>query len=210
MTQIDDIARARRVPSLQLAGTPDRSTLDLNALTGIGVTLVGRLAGIANGKAQFAGSLRNMCALSDLKMDRLAGHHSTHGRATTASTTRSSRRSACRPRGSRTRRRSASTSPAATIKTIIWATGYRPDYTWLELPVLDRKGMVRHDGGVADLPGLYLMGLHFMRRRKSTLIDGAGDDARDLSEHLASYLDGRAAKQRLHPGKIASPSGLLA
>ena len=69
--QVDDVARARRVPSLQLAGTPDRSTLDLNALTQIGVRLVGRLAGIANGKAQFAGSLRNMCALSDLKMSRL-------------------------------------------------------------------------------------------------------------------------------------------
>src|ERR1700723_4400701 len=70
--EVDDIARARRVPSLQLAGTPDRSTLDLNALTGIGVRLVGRLAGITeSGKAQFAGSLRNMCALSDLKMNRL-------------------------------------------------------------------------------------------------------------------------------------------
>jgi len=69
--EVDDIARARRAPSLQLAGTPDRSTLDLNALTDIGVTLVGRFAGIAHGKAQFAGSLRNMCALSDLKMGRL-------------------------------------------------------------------------------------------------------------------------------------------
>ena len=70
--EVDDIARARRVPSLQLAGTPDRSTLDLNALTDIGVKLVGRLAGITeDGKAQFAGSLRNMCALSDLKMGRL-------------------------------------------------------------------------------------------------------------------------------------------
>ena len=70
--EIDDIARARRVPSLQLAGTPDRSTLDLNALTEIGVKLVGRLAGISeDGKAQFSGSLRNMCALSDLKMGRL-------------------------------------------------------------------------------------------------------------------------------------------
>ena len=70
--QVDDIARARRVPSLQLAGTPDRSTLDLNALSDIGVRLVGRLAGITDdGKAQFAGSLRNMCALSDLKMRRL-------------------------------------------------------------------------------------------------------------------------------------------
>src|ERR1041384_3440557 len=70
--QVDDITRARRVPSLQLAGTPDRSTLDLNRLTDIGVKLTGRLAGItADGKAQFSGSLRNMCALSDLKMRRL-------------------------------------------------------------------------------------------------------------------------------------------
>ena len=60
--------------------------------------------------------------------------------------------------------------------------------------MLDRKGMVRHDGGVTASPGLYLMGVPFMRRRKSTLIDGAGDDARELSAHLASYLDGRAAK----------------
>jgi len=70
--QVDDIARARRVPSLQLAGTLDRSTLDFNLLTGIGVRLVGRLAGVTeSGRAQFAGSLRNMCALSDLKMNRL-------------------------------------------------------------------------------------------------------------------------------------------
>ena len=69
--EIDDIARARKVPSLQLAGTSDRSTLDLNALSDLGVTLVGRFAGLADGKAQFAGSLRNMCAMSDLKMARL-------------------------------------------------------------------------------------------------------------------------------------------
>ncbi|TIX40840.1 MAG: pyridine nucleotide-disulfide oxidoreductase, partial [Mesorhizobium sp.] len=74
------------------------------------------------------------------------------------------------------------------IRTIIWASGYRPDYSWLELPVLDRWGHVRHDGGVADQPGLYLMGMQFLRRRKSALIDGAGDDARDLSDHLAAYL----------------------
>src|SRR6201999_3867254 len=70
--EVENIARARRVASLQLAGTPDRSTLDINALTDIGVKLVGRLSGISeNGKAQFSGSLRNMCALSDLKMGRL-------------------------------------------------------------------------------------------------------------------------------------------
>lgn len=189
---IDDIARARRVPSLQLAGTVDRSTLDLNALADIGVRVVGRLAGIANGKAQFAGSLRNMCAMSDLKMNRLLdtfdGWASAHGIDGTVA-----------PPHRLPPTRVEDSPPLGmdlangTIRTIIWATGYRPDYAWLELPVLDRKGMVRHDGGVADRPGLYMMGLHFMRRRKSSLIDGAGDDARELSEHLAAYLDGRSA-----------------
>jgi putative flavoprotein involved in K+ transport len=76
------------------------------------------------------------------------------------------------------------------IKTIIWASGYRPDYSWLELPVFDHKGMLRHDGGILCEPGMYLMGAHFLRRRKSSLIDGAGDDARDLSAHLVQYLSG--------------------
>jgi putative flavoprotein involved in K+ transport len=73
---------------------------------------------------------------------------------------------------------------------VIWATGFRPDYSWLDVPVIDRKGRIRHDGGVVDSPGLYLMGIQFLRRRKSALIDGAGDDARELSAHLASYLEG--------------------
>jgi putative flavoprotein involved in K+ transport len=67
----DDIARARGVPSLQLAGTTDRRSVDLNRLTDLGVRLVGRLAGIQNGRAQFSGSLRNQCELADLKMNRL-------------------------------------------------------------------------------------------------------------------------------------------
>jgi putative flavoprotein involved in K+ transport len=75
------------------------------------------------------------------------------------------------------------------IKTIIWATGYRPDYSWLDVPVLDGKGRVRHNGGITPVPGLYLMSATFLRRRRSTFIDGAGDDARDLSAHLVGYLD---------------------
>ena len=62
------------------------------------------------------------------------------------------------------------------------------------MPVFDRKGRIRHDGGVVEAPGLYLMGMPFLRRRKSSLIDGAGDDARDLSAHLAAHLDGENAR----------------
>jgi putative flavoprotein involved in K+ transport len=191
--EVEDIARARRVPSLQLAGMPDQSTLDLNALTEIGVQLVGRLAGITEGgKAQFAGSLRNMCALSDLKMARLldlidawARENGHDHMAEPANRLPPTRVEEAPPLGM--------DLTAGKIKTIIWAAGYRPDYSWLEMPVLDHKGMVRHDGGVVASPGVYLMGTQFLRRRKSALIDGAGDDARDLSAHLAAYLDGGIA-----------------
>jgi putative flavoprotein involved in K+ transport len=77
---------------------------------------------------------------------------------------------------------------AAGIGTIVWATGYRRDYSWLKVPVLDADGELRHDGGILPRPGLYAMGLRFMRRRKSSFIDGAGPDATELSAHLASYL----------------------
>ncbi|HTO45087.1 MAG TPA: FAD-dependent oxidoreductase, partial [Burkholderiales bacterium] len=87
------------------------------------------------------------------------------------------------------------------IRTVIWATGFRPDYSWLHVPVLDHKGRIRHDGGIVDAPGMYLMGIPFLRRRKSSLIDGAADDARDLSEHLASYLGDRTPAAR--PGAAA-------
>src|SRR5262249_43809976 len=67
-----DIGRRPPVPALQRAGTRASSSLALNALTDLGVSLVGRLAGITeDGKAQFAGSLANLCAMSDLKMGRL-------------------------------------------------------------------------------------------------------------------------------------------
>ena len=77
----------------------------------------------------------------------------------------------------------------------MWATGYRSEYPWLAVPVLDAKGAVRHDGGVTPAPGLYLMGSTFLRRRKSTFIDGVDDDARELGTHLCDYLGQRASSE---------------
>jgi putative flavoprotein involved in K+ transport len=182
---IDDIVRARNLPSMQLAGYTDRRMLDLNSLTAIGVKLVGRLAGINKGKLQLSGSLRNVCALADLKMNRLLNAidewadenppaekiDPPHRFDTTV----------------------VEESPPllvdiarSGIKTIIWATGFRPD------------------GVVADSPGLYIIGMPFLRRRKSTLIDGVGDDARELSDHLAAYLREQAAKAQPRFQAVAS------
>lgn len=186
---VDNLVRVRNVPSLQLAGSDDRHDLDLNALTDEGVELVGRLAGVNNGRAQFSGSLANQAALSDLKMGRLldridewATENGLDGEVEPSYRCEPTRIEESPPLG-------MDLSNGA-IRTIVWATGFRPDHSWLDVPVFDRKGRVRHDGGVVEAPGLYLMGMPFLRRRKSSLIDGAGDDARDLSEHLASYLGG--------------------
>ncbi|HEX7781016.1 MAG TPA: NAD(P)-binding domain-containing protein, partial [Vicinamibacterales bacterium] len=72
-TEVDDLMRVRRLPSPQLVGTPERSTLDLNTLCSAGVRIIGRLAAVRDGQALFSGGLRNQCALADLKMNRLLG-----------------------------------------------------------------------------------------------------------------------------------------
>ncbi len=170
--------------------------LDLNSLTRIGVKLVGRLAGIKDGKAQLSGSLRNQCALSDLKMNRLldtidewASQNGLDDQVEPSHRFEPTRVEASPPLGIDLSR--------GEIRTILWATGFRPDFSWLDVPVFDRKGRIRHDGGVVvDAPGMYLMGMPFLRRRKSSLIDGAGDDARDLSADLASYLHARRSAAR--------------
>ncbi len=69
--QLEDITRARRLPSPQLVGTPDRATLDLNALSALGVELVGRLSAVRDGRALFSGGLRHLFSLADLKLERL-------------------------------------------------------------------------------------------------------------------------------------------
>lgn len=188
----DDIDRARRVPSLQLAGTRQRQLFDINSLVEDGVRIVGRLAGLKDGKAMFSGSLANQCALADLKMNRLLQTIdewiAVNGIETLLEPAKRfapTRIGADAPLGL--------DLAAQGIGTVIWATGFRPDYSWLRVPVFDRKGRIRHDGGVTDAPGLYVLGLPFLRRRKSTLIDGAGDDAADLADHLCASLYRAAA-----------------
>jgi putative flavoprotein involved in K+ transport len=184
--EVPDIVRARNLPSMQLVGSPNRLTIDLNALSAMGVTLVGRLAGVRDGHAQFSGSLPNLCALADLKLGRLLDTVDSWAAATGFD-------------GGGPPERFAPTEvpslPPLTlnlrngeIRTIIWATGFRPDLSWLDVPAFNRKGQLIHNGGVTAWPGLYVIGMPFLRRRKSSLIDGAAADARDLTAHLARYL----------------------
>jgi putative flavoprotein involved in K+ transport len=191
---IDDLSRARRLPSPQLVGTPERKTLDINALSAAGVEIVGRLAAIRDGRALFSGGLRNQFALADLKMERLLNTFDEWARA-------AGRDGEVEPpqRFEPTRApdstRLSVDLRAGAIRTVIWATGFRPDYSWLHVPVVDPKGRLRHEGGIVE-PGLYAIGLPVLRRRKSSFIHGAEDDARDIVDHLAQHLDVAAGARR--------------
>jgi putative flavoprotein involved in K+ transport len=190
----DDPLRARRLPSPQLVGTPERTTLDLNALQAQGVEIAGRLATVRDGKALFSGSLRNVCTLADLKMARLLDAFDDwavcNGIATEVEP------------AERYAATSVPLSPrlkcnlGTDVRTIVWATGFKPDYSWLQVPVFDRRGNLRHDRGIVDSPGLYVLGLPYLRRRKSSFIHGAEDDVRELGSHLGEYL--RRSRRRLH------------
>ena len=185
--EVDDIVRARRVPSPQLIGTPQRLTLDLNTLAENGVEVVGRLVGINDGKAQFSGSLRNHCAMADLKLGRLLERIDAWAEQN-GQTSKILAYERFAPTRVEDAPRLSLDLTSGRIGTVVWATGFRPDYEWLHVPAFDHKGRLRHDGGIVDVPGLYVLGLNFMRRRKSSFMHGAEDDVRDLSVHLAAYL----------------------
>jgi putative flavoprotein involved in K+ transport len=188
--EIEDLTRARRLPSPQLAGTPERTTLDLNALASMGVELVGRWAAVRDGRALFSGGLRNMFSLADLKMERLLGTFDEWARAGGYDALVGPPERFA-PTGVPGSARLQLDLRSGEIRAIVWATGFRPDYGWLDVAVVDAKGQLRHEGGVLDSPGLYALGLPVLRRRKSTFIHGMEDDAREVIDHLGGYLAGR-------------------
>lgn len=185
--ELDDLTRARRLPSPQLVGTPERATLDLNALRKMDVELVGRWGTVRDGRAQFSGGLRNTFSLADLKMRRLLATFDewarTHGHDGAVDPPEH-----VAPTDMPKSNRLQLDLHGGEIRAVVWATGYRPDYAWLKVPVVDAKGRLRHDGGVVDSPGLYALGLPVLRRRKSTFIHGIEDDAREVIDHLAQHL----------------------
>ncbi len=185
IAQIDDLGRARQLPSPQLVGTPERTTLDLNALGAIGIELVGRLAAVRDGRALFSGGLRNLFSLADLKMERLLDRFDDWARMARVDADEPERFPPTRIPASP---RLQIDLRSGEVRAIVWATGFRPDYRWLDVPVLDEKGLLRHDGGVVHSPGLYALGLPVLRRRKSTFIHGIEDDAREVIDHLVQHL----------------------
>jgi len=76
---------------------------------------------------------------------------------------------------------------ASGIASVVWASGFCRRYPWLRVPVLDERGEIRHRAGITPAPGLFVLGMHFQRSRKSAFIDGVGGDAAFLADRIAHH-----------------------
>jgi putative flavoprotein involved in K+ transport len=186
-SDVFDLPASRGQPSLQLVGRKDRATVDLPALQERGVRLVGRAEGVEDGRVLLADDLVAHTAAADVRLARLVQRIDIFA-ARTGLDAEGGEPEPFRP--------FLWPAPAPTeiglrdegVRTVVWATGFRRLYPWLEVPVLDERGEIRHEGGITPFPGLYVIGLYFLRRRKSSFIDGVGSDAMDLTAHLSAYL----------------------
>jgi putative flavoprotein involved in K+ transport len=95
----------------------------------------------------------------------------------------------------------------AEFDALIWATGYRPEYSWIDLPILDSDGRLRHRRGVTDVPGLAFLGLTWQWTRGSALIGWVKDDAAFLAERIATLQE---AKTQAVPERTPEPAGAAA
>ncbi|MBX3128007.1 MAG: NAD(P)-binding domain-containing protein [Polyangiaceae bacterium] len=186
--QVRSLHAAREQPSMQLVGRPDRSTLDLGVLSDAGVALAGGTLGADADGVSFGSDLNAQLRRADDKLWRLLGRIDAFGRRAGLI---AGQDETLRPEPIR----APSVAPRlhwkhSGIRTVLWATGYRRQYPWLRVGVLDAQGEIVHDGGVTPHPGLYVLGLPFLRRRNSSFLDGVGADATELAAAIAKYLGG--------------------
>lgn len=183
-TRDADVSKARTLnhPSLQLKGGMPQRDISLDSLARLDVRPVSRVLGAEGGKLLLSGDLASEMRAGRDRMrgllERIDDFIAAKG--IDAPMGRRPRREPFVPGGHETL-----DLDRAGIRTIVWATGFRRDYSWLNLPVIDARGELREQGGLTEVPGLYALGLPFMRQRNSSFIDGVGQDARDVTGHIA-------------------------
>jgi putative flavoprotein involved in K+ transport len=145
--------------------------------------LVGRLRALDGTRAEFADDLRDTVGAAQRRLTRLLAEIDAYAVATpgTADAPPDPPPAIAVPAGA-----STMDLRRAGISAVVWATGYRPWYPWLDVPVLDACGRIRHRRGVTEVPGLYAIGLRFQYRRNSTFVDGARHDAAYLADEITA------------------------
>lgn len=182
VAELLDKKRLQKLPSPQLIGSDQQDIFDLNYLQSNGVNLVGKLSGINQQQFLFSGGFKNTCKLADLKLNRLLNKFDELGIDPEMLENKQ------RFLGTLTPENPKLSIPFKDIRTVIWATGLKPDYGWLNVPVINSKGLLNHSEGMVNSPGMFVLGLPSMIMRQSSYIHGICNDTEILSKSLLNYL----------------------
>lgn len=178
-------------PRLRFRADPHLTgrTLSLHDFHRRGIRLLGRLVGCSGERARFDGGLHGEMRFADEFCERITAefdrHIEKHG-IDAPPPTAEERAGGPPEDGAMPEIRRELDLAGAGIANVVWATGYRYDFSWIEAPVLDGAGYPVAPGGVSAWPGLYFTGLNWMTWRKSGILWGVGDDARSVARHLAA------------------------
>ena len=185
--QLDQTAAAvppeRRLPPPLVTGAHGGYDVDLRQSAARGLLLLGHLQGIDDGRMHFVDDLDALLRAGDRSLDDFLASVDQHVERTGLDAPPALQRDVSPP--------PAATSPTQLdvrterIGSVIWATGYRFDFGWVELPVFDAVGTPIHKRGATALPGLYVLGLPWLHKRKSTFLAGVGDDAAFIADAIA-------------------------
>ena len=194
---VPDLATARRAPSLPVSGAAGGETLGLGRLAQLGVVVTGRLERFTGGHAVFADDLGQQTREADRRLHRTLARIDDH----------IARTGVAAPPAEWPRPVVLGPGPArlplgTSLRTVLWATGYRRAYPWLQVPVLDSDGELVHREGITAAPGLFARGLRFQRTRSSHFLGGVGDDA----AHIAAAILGGAAGAAPAPVSARAPA----
>jgi putative flavoprotein involved in K+ transport len=173
--------------SLQLCGSPDRRDLDLRTLAALGVEIVGRVEAAEATRVRLSRDLPDLARRADDRMRRLLARIDAHIGTSGEDAPPGS------PPGPVVPDAGARDIDLASegLRTVVWATGYRPDFGWLDATLRDASGYIVHEEGIAACPGLYVLGMPQQRCRKSSFIDGVGGDALLLAGRIRDGLTRR-------------------
>ena len=184
----------REHATIAVSGANGGRTMDFRRLAAQGVTILGRAEGFAEGRLAVAADLQRNLARGDANHLAVLDQADAHARAHGLDLPREPEARAMLPGPGCLLDPILSLDLAAEgVGAIVWATGYRLDFGWLKIPAFDARGRPLHNKGVAEVPGLYFLGLPWLSCRGSAFIWGAWKDAARLADHIAARRTARGA-----------------
>ncbi|MHB8611008.1 MAG: NAD(P)-binding domain-containing protein [Candidatus Dormibacteraceae bacterium] len=173
---------SRLVANLVTTGHGGGHDLHMRTLHAMGVELLGHFAGADGRKVRFADDLAASADFSDARLADLWKVMETYGASVGAAPP------PLELQPFRVKSRTELDLVKEGIASVIWTSGYRPDYGWVKIPVFDDMGFPLQTDGRSNVPGLYFMGVHWMRKNKSSILYGTGEDAEIVARQIVETL----------------------